>query len=178
MTQLNSHKLINKWLMDTIIGLNLCPFAKAPFEAGEINIQVSTAATAEVAYQSFINEIEIIANGKATTSLLGFSQLNLDFLSFNDFIGSLEEALEDNDLADVFQLVCFHPEFIFEDTNRDDLANFVNRSPMPLIHILKRIDVSVAMNSTQASENISFLNEKTIKALSISELKRYFWYLY
>lgn len=179
MTQKTTNEIINKWLVDTVIGLNLCPFAKVPYESGQIKIETSKAQSFEEAFADFIKEIELITTSEiVTTTLLAYESLTTNFLEFNDFIGSLEETLEDNDLAEAFQLVCFHPGFYFDELEQDDLANYVNRSPVPVIHILRKIDVTNAMSSIEAGESISLINEQTIKSLTIEQLKKYFWYLY
>lgn len=174
-----SIEIVKNWLVETVIGLNLCPFAKKPYEEGKINIAVSKAQNFESAYDDFIKEIELISsNSITTTSLLAFDCLETNFLDFNDFIGSLENILAENDLSDDFQLVCFHQGFYFGGLELNDLANYVNRSPMPLVHILRRSDVTKASSSIDTGVNISFNNENLIKSLSDQELKKHFWFLY
>jgi hypothetical protein len=175
----NTKKEIHKWLVKTVIGLNLCPFAKDPHEKGQIHIDVSKASSFESAYQDFVSSLNYLnEENPIKTTLLVFDQLDTSFEDFNDFVGSVEDNLDENGLLNIFQLVCFHPEFRFADSDTHDLANLVNRSPKPLIHILFTEDITVATKDLAAGENISFTNEKNIKNLSESELKEFFWYLY
>lgn len=169
---------IYKWLTQTVIELNLCPFAKGPLDAGQINIQISKAQSFEIAYQDFVKQLDLLLTCKNfKTSLLVFPKLNASFEMFNDFSGSLEETLVDSCVDDFFQTVCFHPDFRFFKLDAWDKANYVNRSPYPLIHILLKEDVKKAMSSMQAAKKISYINEKKIKSLSAEELKKKFWFL-
>lgn len=169
---------IEQWLVKTIIGLNLCPFAKTPYENGQIKVAISKAYDFEQAYQNFIEELDFLNNDqKIRTTLLAFENLECDFTHFNDFVGTIEETLRENNLSDVFQLVAFHPHFVFKDADPKDLANYVNRSPYPLIHLLWSEDISQAVKNITTGENISLINEQTIKALSSEKLKEYFWFL-
>lgn len=169
---------IHKWLVETIIGLNLCPFAKEPFDAGHISITVSQAQQLEDAYKDFISEISFMhSSSTIRTKLLAYPNINDSFEIFNDFCGSLEEILEENDLENIFQIVGFHPKFRFEGLESNDKANYVNRAPYPVIHILLAQDVALAANTIKTGENISQNNERTIKSLSSHELKKYFVFL-
>lgn len=169
---------IHKWLSKTIIDLNLCPFAKNPFNAGQINIRVSQAQTMQHAYQDFVSELEQLnSTSSFTTSLISFHLLGLGFEDFNDFCGSLDDTLINANLDHTFQLVCFHPEFKFENLKQSDKANYVNRSPVPLIHILYKEQVRQAIDSIKDAQNISLNNEKIINSLSKAQLKDYFWYM-
>lgn len=175
----NSQEILKKWLEKTVIELNLCPFAKKPYESGHLKISVDDSINFEKAFDSFIKEIESLnSHSEYRTILLGFNQLHCTFYELNDFVGHLEYTLEENNLDHYFQLVCFHPEFHFADTDKDARANLVNRSPMPLIHILLKEDVEKAVHSIQAGENISYQNEQTLEELTQEQIKEFFWYLF
>lgn len=179
LTQQSEYQEINKWLEKTIVGLNLCPFARIPFENKQIKITIQNSSDFENAYIDFIEEVEDLSSSEQfNTTLLVYPQLEVSFEDFNDFIGELEFRLEECELDSQFQLVGFHPQFYFADTVKSDLANYVNRSPFPLIHILQRKDIDKAISSLQMGENISFTNENTIKNLSPEQIQEHFWYLF
>ena len=89
-------------------------------------------------------------------------------------VSYLEKFIEDESLD--IQIVCFHPEFKFESLEDEDRANFVNRSPFPMIHILRKSEVQRAAQ-IKGGENISFINEKKLKSMSVEEFKKVFSYL-
>ena len=169
---------IHKWLEDTVIGLNLCPFAKEPFDTKQIYFRLSSSRNFKNAFEDFVQELTKLNNSiKFKTTLITYENLECDFEQFNNFCGLLEESLKENHLDTIFQIVCFHPQFKFEGVDFSDKANYVNRSPAPIVHILKKQDMDAATIHLQSGENISYINEKTIKSLSEKQLKKYFWYL-
>ena len=176
----NPLSLTNYWLKNIVIGLDLCPFARIPFLSGLIRIRVCEEESEEEQYQSFVEECEsllLYGPEKMSTTLIAYPKGNKNFTSFNDFVGEMENSLIDHDLSDTFQVVVFHPKFIFDGLEFDDLANYVNRSPYPLVHIIRVDEMNKALKSLSSGEPLSFLNEKKLKALAPSEIKELFYYL-
>lgn len=171
-------KKVIQWLEEFIIGMNICPFAKAPWEQGQILLQGCEKTEESAIIKSFnlcLEELE--TNGPFETCLFYLPHLPWDYLDFNDFSQILEDELLTAGLEEKYQLVVFHPGFYFADTDPHDLANYVNRSPYPLIHILKRLDIERAINNFEDAQKISYINEKKIKKLDPEILRRIFWYL-
>ncbi|MCO4753870.1 MAG: DUF1415 family protein [Bacteriovoracaceae bacterium] len=158
------------WLVDVVIGENLCPFAREPLESSKLEIvSCSEHELMAVLGQS----LENINNSIYETALVVLNN-DVDFKNFYELFCDIEFAFEQNELDQTFQLVAFHPDFVFEGLDQDDLANLVNRSPLPTIHILKRESFD-NLNLTETSgEDISKANEERLKSKSPEQLKQLF----
>lgn len=173
--------MIKKWVKDVVIGLNLCPFAKPVFESNLIRFAETSLTTEESAAEFFLDELAIIQNAnpkEISTSILAFLKWPINFYDFNDFVGWGESILEEVGLDEHFQLVVFHPQFHFEDLELSDRANLVNKSPVPVIHILRSIEVEMSLKEMRDGENISFINQEKLEALTELEIRAYFPYLF
>ena len=126
---------------------------------------------------SFKEQIHQLETVDIETTLWVLPNLEINFLDFNDLSLEFEKIIDELNLADKYQIVVFHPEFYFGSLDKDDKANWVNRSPYPLIHILRKESLDLALTSIEIAKNLSTMNEKKIKALSKEEIERYFWYL-
>ncbi len=176
----NPLSLTKYWLEKIIIDLDLCPFARIPFRQGQIHLRVCESLTPEENFQSFIEECErllIVGPSKISTTLIAYPNSHRDFLLFNDFVGELERRLEEGGLDDTFLVVAFHPRFYFDGLEENDLANYVNRSPFPTVHIIRTIEMEKAASELKSGEQLSFFNEKKLKALSPQKIKELFYYL-
>tara|TARA_Y100000780_G_scaffold166498_1_gene151399 strand:- start:100051 stop:100572 length:522 start_codon:yes stop_codon:yes gene_type:complete len=160
----------HRWLKEVVVGKNLCPFAKAPLENKSIEI-VSCPNSNLI--DTFANELEKLNEGKFETTLIVLEDKSTFEEFYNNFT-SLEDMLEDNGLDQHFQLVAFHPKFVFQGLKPDDLANFVNRSPYPTVHILKRSSFDQLDLNENTGEEISFANERLLKSLPKEEFQRLF----
>ncbi len=162
---MNYHSKIETWLIDVIIGLNLCPFAKDPFERGKIKIEISPIISEEDIWEKTLEQIEFLEkNLNLSTTLLAFPKSPISFYDLYDLTSNLEHMLENKDIP--YQIVAFHPEFKFEDTSKDDPINFVNRSPYPLIHILRSSEMNEVIKNKNIGKIINQTNEKTLNSLS------------
>lgn len=173
---------VKVWLQDVIVGLNLCPFAKAPWEKGLIRIQASRATDEEQILQAFLdelNELQMHRPSEISTTLLCFTDYQGDFITFNNLVGSCELILEELGLDELFQLVAFHPNFQFANLTADARANLVNSSPMPLIHIIRKMEIAQVIKEMNDGEKISYANEKRLEQLELADLKKLFpWKFY
>ena len=172
--------MIKKWVQEVIIGLNLCPFAKPVFESDRIRFAETEALTIEEAGDFFLDELAIIQNAPASeisTTLISFPKWPISFYDFNDFVGWAEGILEEVNLDEHFQLVVFHPEFHFDELELHDRANLVNKSPVPVIHILRTIEVEMVLKNIKDGENISFVNQERLESMTEEEIRKYFPYL-
>lgn len=144
-----------RWLERSVIGLNLCPFAKAVHAKGRVRCVLSTAADEHGVLLELIAELKHLADTPAETTdttLIVIPQLFADFEDFNDFLGEAEDELWVQGYEGVFQLASFHPQYQFAGTQPDDAENNTNRSPYPTLHILREasVDVAVAAMDTQS----------------------------
>ena len=173
---MNYHSKIETWLKDVIIGLNLCPFAKNPFEKGKIKIEISPSISEEDIWEKTLEEIEFLEKNKSlSTTLLSFPKSPISFYDLYDLTSNLEHMLESKGIP--YQIVTFHPDFKFEDTDKDEPINFVNRSPYPLIHILRSSEMNEIIKDESIGIKINRANEKTLNSLSAQEFKKLFSFI-
>lgn len=172
--------LTKYWLKNIIIGLDLCPFARIPFEKDLIRVVECEDLEEDDQMLFFMEELELLNQSLAdetATTVIVYPNGSEDFFAFNDFVGELEYMLEEVNLADVFQLVAFHPKFVFVDTEFEHLGNLVNRSPYPVLHILRSEEIARAMKNPKDGEVISFNNDKKLHELSCGAIEQLFYYL-
>lgn len=146
-----------QWLEKAVIGLNLCPFAKAPYVKGLVRIEVSRAKHLDGFLEDLDRELQLLGSTppeELETSLLAHPDLFGDFLLFNDMLDFAEQAVADNGLEGIIQIAPFHPEFQFEGTEADDITNYTNRSPYPTLHLIREDSISKAAEAFPDAEAI------------------------
>jgi uncharacterized protein len=156
------------WIERAVIGLNLCPFAKAVYVKERIRYVVSAAETPEALLTELERELAHLAATPAEeidTTLLIHPRVLRDFLDFNDFLDAADEAVERLDLAGVMQVASFHPHYQFADTHPDDVTNCTNRSPYPTLHLLREASVDEAVASFPEADEIYLRNMQTLRRL-------------
>jgi uncharacterized protein len=156
------------WVEKAVIGLNLCPFAKAVHFKGQIRYEVNLAQTPEALLEALIRELEFLAQAdpeKIDTTLLIHPHALTDFLDFNDFLDVADAALEDLELDGIIQVASFHPRYQFAGTGPDDIDNFTNRSPYPTLHLLREASIERAVESFPDSATIFERNIETLRRL-------------
>lgn len=146
-----------RWLERAVIGLNLCPFAKAPYAKGRVRIVVSRAQDEEHLLLDVCEELQRLAvtseNEVETTLLVHPHALN-DFLEFNDFLDLADGMLDEMNLSGELQVASFHPDYRFADTAVDDVSNYTNRSPYPTLHLLRESSIDRAVESGFDTDSI------------------------
>jgi hypothetical protein len=156
------------WLIKAVIGLNLCPFAKAVHVKEQIKYVVSEATTMEQLLEDLAQELEFLAEvsrEKTDTTLLIHPNVLNDFLDYNDFLELADQLLEDLDLDGELQIASFHPQYQFAGTDIDDITNFTNRSPYPTLHLLREDSIDEAVKAFPEAEAIFETNMQTMEKL-------------
>lgn len=151
-----------------MIGLNLCPFAKAVHVKNQIRYVVSRATTHEDLLRDLMQELEVLAETpavKVDTTLLIHPYVLTDFIEYNDFLDVVDAALEEMDLEGLLQVASFHPQYQFDGTQPDDIENYTNRSPYPMLHLLREASVVQAVSIFPESEKIFDKNIETLRRL-------------
>ena len=165
------------WLEKAVIGLNLCPFAKAVHSKGQIRWVLSDATDPAALLELLVQELRHLAAADPAvvdTTLIVHSQVLQDFLDFNDFLGVADEALEEMGLSGVLQIANFHPQFQFANTDADDITNATNRSPYPTLHLLREDSVEMAVAAFPDAESIFERNVETLRRLGPEGWNRLF----
>jgi uncharacterized protein len=158
------------WLERAVIGLELCPFAKAVHVRNQIRYVVSRARNTDVLLEDLERELEALAAtppDQIDTTLLIHPHVLEDFLDYNDFLELADGVVEELGYAGVLQVASFHPRYQFEGTDPDDITNYTNRSPYPILHILREASVDQAVAAFPEAECIYEKNIDTMKRLGL-----------
>jgi uncharacterized protein len=157
-----------RWLERAVIGLNLCPFAKAVHAKRQIHFAVSEADQVPGVLEHLDSEINALLDQspqQRDTTLLVVPSGFDDFLMFNELVRQGERLLARRKLDGVLQLASFHPAFVFAGAHDDDMANFSNRSPWPTLHLLREDSVDRAVAAFPDAEAIYETNIRTLERL-------------
>jgi hypothetical protein len=165
------------WLEKAVIGLNLCPFAKAVHKKGQIRYVVSAATQPLELLDDLKRELEYLrdvgADSVDTTLLIHPGVLD-DFEDFNEFLEVADLAVEDLGLDGDIQVASFHPRFQFEGTGPDDVTNYTNRSPYPTLHLLREDSIDKAVAAFPDASKIFAANMATLDELGVEGWKKLF----
>ncbi len=160
-----------RWLERAVIGLNLCPFAKAVHVKGKIHLTASSAGTEEALLADLKIELMGLASvnsiERETTILVAPKVLD-EFLQFNDFLARANQMVADLDLDGVIQIASFHPQYQFADAAPDDITNFTNRAPYPTLHLLREESIDRAVEAFGEASEIFEKNKETLMRLGHS----------
>ena len=157
-----------RWIERAVIGLNLCPFARAPYVQDRLRIQVSGARDAEALAADLRAELEWLRDADAAqheTSLLVHPFVLGDFADYNDFLDIADALLVDMDLDGEIQVASFHPDYQFADAAPDAIENATNRSPYPTLHLLRESSIDRAVESGVDTDAIYERNIDTLRKL-------------
>jgi len=156
------------WVERAVIGLQLCPFARAPQIKGQVRYVVTDASDTATLLEGLIDELQRLANEPAErveTTLLIHPYVLTDFEDYNEFLSVADMALVELDLEGVLQVASFHPRYQFTNTTPDDLGNATNRSPYPTLHLLREASIERALAAFPDPEVIFEANVATLGRL-------------
>lgn len=156
------------WLEKAVIGLNLCPFAKAVHVKGQVRYVVSDADKPEQLLEKLMEELQYLADAdpeRVDTTLLIHPRVLGDFEDYNEFLDVADAALEDLRLDGELQVASFHPQYQFADTHPNDIENYTNRAPYPTLHLLREDSVERAVEAFPEASEIFEKNIATLRAL-------------
>ncbi|WED44558.1 DUF1415 domain-containing protein [Legionella cardiaca] len=173
----NESELIIKqtqtWLHSFVVKFNLCPFARREINRRSLRITVSRTQKIEKAIKDFLHEIILLdRQQKIETTLLIFSYLFEDFSDYLDFINLCEEILRKKNYEGSYQIASFHPDYCFADEAPTDVSNYTNRSPYPMIHLLREESLEKAIQLYGETTIIPANNIKTLQKLGLEEIKK------
>jgi hypothetical protein len=166
-----------RWLERAVIGLNLCPFAKAVHVKDQIRWVVSHATTPEALQAELAIELHRLAETdpeQLETTLLIHPQVLGDFLDYNDFLEVADATIEDLGYEGELQVASFHPDYQFDGTEPDDVDNASNRSPWPTLHLIREASIDAAVEAFPDAADIYERNIETLKRLGHAGWKRLF----
>ena len=158
-------KQVEQWLTSVVIDLNLCPFAQREYRQNKIRFSVSKATSENQVVHDLLVELGLLGKqDDIETTLLIFPWALSDFLNFNDFLEEADQLIQRMNLDGVFQVASFHPDYQFSGTSMDDPENYTNRSPYPILHVLREASLDKAIDrypdTNQIPEdNIALMNQ-------------------
>ena len=164
-----------RWLQRAVIGLNLCPFAKAVHVRNQVRYVLSEAATATALLADLTRELEFLHAADPAmveTTLLVHPGVLGDFLDYNDFLDDADAAVEALGLEGELQVASFHPDYVFAGSDPDDPANCTNRSPYPMLHLLREESVSRAVDAHPDVDAIVERNIETLERIGVEGFRR------
>ena len=157
-----------RWVERAVIGLNLCPFAKAVYVKQQVRFVLSDASTPEALLEELAEELVLLRDidpDQVDTTLIVHPDVLTDFLDYNDFLDNADAAVEALDLHGVIQVASFHPDYQFAGTMPDDISNYTNRSPYLTLHLLREASIDRAVEAFPDADVIVERNVKTLDAL-------------
>jgi hypothetical protein len=157
-----------RWLERAVIGLNLCPFAKAVYVKNQVHVAVSAAADAADVLADFTRELDALvalAASERDTTLIVIPDALHDFLDFNDVAARAERIVRKRGLEGVVQVATFHPRFVFAGTDEGDITNATNRAPYPTLHLLREESIDRAVAAFPDPAAIYETNMETLRRL-------------
>jgi hypothetical protein len=165
-------KATRTWLESVIVSFNICPFAKRELDRGSVNFQIEYSIDLEQCLLNLIIECEKLdQQPEIETSLLIYANAYNAFDDYLDFLGLAEALLVDQGYEGIYQLASFHPNYCFEDAMQDDPANYTNRAPYPMLHLLRESSIEQALTHHSDPENIPQRNIALLRELGLAKMK-------
>ena len=155
-----------KWITDVVVGLNFCPFAAREMKQNTIRYVVENSEEEEDVLELLLQECKKLDEDKSIeTTLLIFPQSFADFTAYLDLVSLAEDLIVGEGYEGIYQVASFHPDYCFADSESNDAANYTNRSPYPMLHLLREESIEKALlryeNPEQIPErNVHFAREK------------------
>lgn len=167
--------LTRYWVERVVIGLNLCPFAKAVQVRGQVRYALSDARSIDALLGDLAGELARLRDTPADvldTTLLVHPHVLQDFLDYNDFLDIADATLESLGLEGVIQVASFHPDYRFADALPEDIENHTNRSPFPMLHLLREDSIDRAVEAYPEPDAIIERNQARLRELGHGGLRR------
>lgn len=167
-------ELTRRWLEDFVVRLGLCPFAAAPLQGGRVAYRLCGAADAESIYQAFLQALDELLGsdpGDIETTLLIVSAGLGSFDDYLDMLETLQEALAAAGAEGMVQLASFHPDYRFDGVDADDPANYTNRSPLPMFHLIREDGLAAVLESFPDAQGIPARNVALLRRMGLAGIR-------
>jgi len=162
---------VRQWVDTVVVGLNLCPFAKRELDKDRARFVVSDAITEQGLLVDLEAELDLLEkDASIATTLLIHPRVLETFYEYNQFLNYAEGLLQQMELDGVYQIASFHPDYQFGGTEPDDAENYTNRSPYPVLHLLREESLDRVLESTEYAEQIPKRNIKLMNTMGSTEL--------
>lgn len=163
---------VRHWVETVVVGLNLCPFARRELVRNRVRFTVSEAETEEQLLADLLAELELLTNDEALeTTLLIHPGVLQDFFDYNQFLNHVDRLLVRMGLEGVYQVASFHPAYQFAGTRSDDVENYTNRSPYPMLHVIREDSLERAIAGYPDAERIPQRNVELLDSLGLEKMQ-------
>jgi len=162
------------WIEKAVVALNLCPFARKPYEGEQVRYVVSHAQTPDQLFTDLQHELEHLRQSDPAvveTTVLIHPYVLQDFLDYNDFLGVVDELIETGGYAGEFQVASLHPDYRFAGTQPGDAENYTNRSPYPILHLLREAVLARAISTYARPDKIPERNIRLMEQLGAAKMQ-------
>ena len=175
---MSNHSLIIKqvqnWLFSVVIAYSICPFAKREFDRGSIHYEVIVSNELNQQLEQLILSCEQLdEHPEIETSLLIFPNLFSDFYDYLDFVDIANELIHKQGYEGIYQLATFHPEYCFDGSDENDASNYTNRSPYPMLHLLREASLEKVLASYPDPESIPERNIELTRGLGLTAMQKF-----
>lgn len=157
-----------KWVNSFIVELNICPFAKREIDKQTVKVCVVRSKKTQIALEELMSEISWLDEHPETeTTLVVFPTLFRDFYQYLDFVDLAENLMFEQGCNGIYQLATFHPDYCFSGVEQEDVSNYTNRSPYPMVHLLREasVDKAVEFYNNQDSKGTEHIPVKNIELM-------------
>jgi len=163
---------VRRWVESVVVELNLCPFARRELVKNRVRLTVTEARTDEQLLMALGAELELLGSDPSIeTTLLVHPEVQQGFSDYNQFLDLVDGLLQQMKLDGIFQIASFHPDYQFGGTNPDDAENYTNRSPYPMLHLLREESLERAIADHPDADQISARNIELMNRLGVDKLK-------
>lgn len=180
MDEVSIKAAVGHWLNEVVIGLNLCPFAGKPARENRVRFFVSQAVEDEQLLQELEQEMLLLdekAPAEIETTLIIIPNHLHDFFDYNQFFNWAERLIKRNNWTGAYQLASFHPDYCFAGAEPDDAENLTNRSPYPILHIIREASLEKALQYYEGVDQVPENNKRKVESLTHHERRTLFPYL-
>lgn len=160
------------WVKEVVIGLNLCPFAASVYNDKRITYQVMQDSDIASHLQQFADRLAELDNTDSIeTCLLIYPESYRQFDDYLDFLEMSNRLLDELNYTGIYQLASFHPDYLFADSSEHDAGNFTNRSPYPMLHLLREHSIERAVSSYPDIDQVSDNNIKKLRDIGYEKMQ-------
>lgn len=163
-----------RWVEEIVVGLNLCPFAAKPHRLGRIRYVLENGKDLQKLNDRLLYEARYLIASRpkeVETTLVIHPQLLLDFQDYLDYLWAAEQLLHQHQMEGVLQIASFHPDYQFAGTAQEAASNYTNRSPYPMLHLLREDSVEAAVQQYDTPEDIPKQNVSRMEGLGVQAIK-------
>lgn len=165
-------KAVRQWLESIVIDLNLCPFARKAYIKNAVRLTVTEVTQEEQLLEVLYDELKLLQlDSSVETTLLIHPFVLDDFEAYNQFLGIIDEFLDQLKLEGIFQVASFHPQYQFAGTDVDDVENYTNRAPYPILHILREESLDSAIDSYPNIDQVPENNIRLMKEMGLEKMQ-------